>query len=369
MQNWLPQSADELAAAMNEAARGGSQILLKGGGTKDGMAGPLCSADVTIRTTGMSKVLIFEPRDLTVSVETGMLWSELGVVLGRHGLSIPLDPPYAASATVGGVVASNSSGPRRRGYGTARDAVIGMRFATLEGKLVQTGGMVVKNVAGLDMGKLMIGSFGTLAAIASVNFKLTPIPVASRTFSLDRLTADQACGVRDRILQSVLQPVAIDLFNAPAAARLGFAGYLLLVQASGSAAALERWSTELSDFRSVEDSVWDGVREFTPAFLREHPDGVVVRTSSTLTGTLDELKKGEEPVVARAGSGVLYRHFTRRADLLPSSNSVVEFAPQSIRANSELWPDPGMSFGVMEKVKGLFDPNRLLNRGRLYGRL
>ena len=85
---------------------------------------------------------------------------------------VPLDPPFSAGATVGGVVASNSSGPRRRLYGTARDLVIGMQFATLEGKLVQSGGMVVKNVAGLDMAKLMIGSFGTLAAIAVVNFKL-----------------------------------------------------------------------------------------------------------------------------------------------------------------------------------------------------
>ena len=87
---------------------------------------------------------------------------------------IPLDPPFAQDATVGGVLAANQSGPRRRGYGTARDMVIGMTFATLEGKLIQTGGMVVKNVAGLDMAKMMIGSFGTLAAIATVNFRVHP---------------------------------------------------------------------------------------------------------------------------------------------------------------------------------------------------
>src|SRR5256886_13255208 len=95
---------------------------------------------------------------------------------------VPLDPPFSQGATVGGVIASNTSGPRRRLYGTARDLVIGMTFATLEGKLVQSGGMVVKNVAGLDMGKLMIGSFGTLAAIAVVNFKLLPMPAANATF-------------------------------------------------------------------------------------------------------------------------------------------------------------------------------------------
>src|SRR5437764_13312898 len=93
-----------------------------------------------------------------------------------------LDPPCGAEASVGGILAANSSGPRRRLYGTARDLVIGMQFATLEGKLVQSGGMVVKNVAGLDMAKLMIGSFGTLAAIAVANFKLLPMPEAESTF-------------------------------------------------------------------------------------------------------------------------------------------------------------------------------------------
>ena len=82
------------------------------------------------------------------------------------------------------MIASNGSGPRRRLYGTARDLVIGMKFATLEGKLVQSGGMVVKNVAGLDMAKLMIGSFGTLAAIAVVNLKLAPAPEVERSFLL-----------------------------------------------------------------------------------------------------------------------------------------------------------------------------------------
>ena len=99
---------------------------------------------------------------------------------------IPLDPPFSdraaeraafsERATMGGIVAANTSGPRRRLYGSARDMVIGMTFATLEGKLIRTGGMVVKNVAGLDMGKLMIGSFGTLAAIATLNFRLYPSP-------------------------------------------------------------------------------------------------------------------------------------------------------------------------------------------------
>src|SRR3984893_10775611 len=148
----------------------------------------------------MGRILQYEPRDLTISVEAGMRYSDLSNVLAQNRQMIPLDPPFANNATIGGILAANNSGPRRRLYGTARDLVIGMKFATLEGKLVQSGGMVVKNVAGLDMGKLMIGSFGTLAAIAVVNFKLTPSPEVERSFLLPFETLAAAIAARNRIL-------------------------------------------------------------------------------------------------------------------------------------------------------------------------
>ena len=146
----------------------------------------------------MTRVLQYEPRDLTISVEAGMRYADLTVVLAQNRQMIPLDPPFAESATIGGILAANISGPRRRLYGTARDLVIGMKFATLEGKLVQSGGMVVKNVAGLDMGKLMIGSFGTLAAIAVANFKLLPRPTAEASFLVSFDALDEAIAARDR---------------------------------------------------------------------------------------------------------------------------------------------------------------------------
>ncbi len=154
-------------------------------------------------------------------MEAGLRWSEITRILAENRQMIPLDPPFAASATVGGVIAANCSGPRRRLYGTARDLVIGMQFATLEGKLVQSGGMVVKNVAGLDMGKLMIGSFGTLAAVTAVNFKLTPLPEVERSFLLPFETLSEAIAARNRILSGPLQPAAIDLLNPAAGASVG----------------------------------------------------------------------------------------------------------------------------------------------------
>ncbi len=181
-------------------------IRLGGCFSKDRLGGAVVPADATVSTSSMRRVLQYEPHDLTISVEAGMPFRELEKLLASNRQMLPLDPPWPES-TVGGVVAANLSGPRRRLYGTARDMIIGMTFATLEGKLIRSGGKVVKNVAGLDMAKLMVGSFGTLAAIAIVNFKVFPMPEGSRTFVMNFTTAAEAFAERDRILRSVLTAV------------------------------------------------------------------------------------------------------------------------------------------------------------------
>src|SRR5215208_4119851 len=174
MDKVLPLSTEHLADALASAAAEKRTIRIGGAFTKNSMAGPVAPADAIVSTAAMNRILQYEPRDLTISVESGLRWADLTAALAANGQMIPLDPPFSDTATVGGVVAANTSGPRRRVYGSVRDVVIGMKFATVAGKLVQSGGMVVKNVAGLDMAKLMIGSFGTLAGIAVVNFKLAP---------------------------------------------------------------------------------------------------------------------------------------------------------------------------------------------------
>ncbi len=328
------------------------------------MGGPLARSDVTISTARLNRVLEYEPRDLTISVEAGMPYRELSRLLAGHRQMIPLDPPFSAEATVGGVVAANTSGPRRRLYGSARDMVIGMTFATLEGKLIRSGGMVVKNVAGLDMGKVMIGSFGTLAALAVINFRLHPMPPETRTFVWDFAEPAQAVAARDAILKSPLQPAAVDILKTSG-------GYRLLVQAGGSAAVLDRYQRELSGAEIVEGAaeseLWDSIRELTPRFLREHEDGIVERVSCTLSEVGSVLSALPAPALARAGTGVCYAyHAGAPAGPL---RGVIEFAPQSYREKNELWRAPGTDFAIMKKIKLMFDPQELLNRGRLYGRI
>src|SRR5947209_7169765 len=125
---------------LREAAVRKQTITLGGAFSKRLMGGPVAPAEITISTAAMKRVLAYEPRDLTISVEAGMRYAELTRILAQNRQTVPLDPPFSESATIGGILASNSSGPRRRLFGTARDLVIGMKFATLEGKLVQSGG-------------------------------------------------------------------------------------------------------------------------------------------------------------------------------------------------------------------------------------
>ncbi len=375
---------EELAEALGAAAAQGRSISLAGNSSKRLMAGPADTADCGITTAGLRRVLQYEPHDLTISVEAGLPWRELVSTAAQHRQIVPLDPPFYDEATVGGVIASNSSGPRRRLYGTARDLVIGMRFATLEGKLAQSGGMVVKNVAGLDMAKLMIGSFGTLAAVASVNFKLAPAPEAERSFLLAFPSASDALAARSKILSGALQPSAVDLLNPACGASIGRDGWILALRAGGTATAVARYERELAALGdgvafdgSQQDALWDHIGNFTPRFLERNPNGGVVRVSCTLKPVGDVLASMPGPALARAGSGVCYGYFddcsSAAAWVLDAARrglkAVVEFSPDGRKRELDLWPCPGPDFELMRRVKGLFDPSNLLNRGRLYGRI
>jgi glycolate oxidase FAD binding subunit len=282
------------------------------------------------------------------------------------------------------VVAANVSGSRRRLYGTARDLVIGMTFATMDGKLVQTGGMVVKNVAGLDMGKLMIGSFGTLAAIASVNFKVVPRPPFSRTVlcSFDDIKA--AMAVRDAALRGTLGPVAVDVLNPILTATMNLKGFVLALLFAGSEAVIERSHREAESFgpgRALsleeEQRFWHSVRNATPRHMEKFKEGAVARVSTTLAACGEALASVEGAGHAHAASGIVRAWFSRpdaaarwlSACVARGWKGVIEFSSESARSNLTLWPAPGGDVEIMKRIKRMFDPEGLLNSGRFYGRI
>jgi glycolate oxidase FAD binding subunit len=377
-----PSTAEELRDALEHAGSRRRTVELFGADSKRLMAGPVAEADVRISTVRMRRILQYEPRDLTISVEAGMPFAQLNAELARNGQMIPLDGPYGDEATVGGVIAANISGARRKSCGTARDLVIGMRFATLDGKLVDSGGMVVKNVAGLDMGKLMIGSFGTLAAIASVNFKLMPRPATACTviFGFDDLPA--ALEARDAVNRGQLNPAAVEMINPLLSPPLGYKGFTLAVQFAGNEAVIERSVREAAKLGpgrplapEEEQRFWSALQQVTPRFLEKFRDGAVVRVLTSIAESGDALRSLDGPGHAHAASGIVRGWFTR-----PEAASrwlseaigrgwkgVIEFSSGSSKNGLTLWPAPGGDFAIMKGVKHLFDPEGLLNRGRLYG--
>ena len=347
--------------------------------TKRCLAGPIAPASVQVSAAGLNKVLQYEPKDLTIGVQAGLPFAELSRVLAENGQMVPLEGPWSDEGTVGGLIASNISGSRRRLYGTARDLVIGMQFATLEGKLVDSGGMVVKNVAGLDMAKMMIGSFGTLAAITRVNFKLVPIPAVSGTVLLQFNDLASASAAALAAVRNVVTPIAIDVLNPVFGAAHGLKGYTLALLFGGNQAVIERSlkiAETLGKVRSLSADeagrFWNFVRNATPQHMAKHPEGAVVRVSTQLSDFGQALESTDNPALAHAGNGIVRQWFARpdaAQAWLQGRKGVIECAGEALKASLDLWPNAGGDFAIMKQVKQMFDPEGLLNSGRLYGRI
>lgn len=374
-----PESPEELSQILAEAGRAGRSVQIAGLNTKRLLAGPIAPASVQISASHLNKVLQYEPKDLTIGVQSGLPFAELSRILAENGQMVPLEGPWSDEGTVGGLIASNISGSRRRLYGTARDLVIGMQFATLEGKLVESGGMVVKNVAGLDMAKMMIGSFGTLAAITRVNFKLVPIPAFSGTvlLSFDDLASATAAALA--AVRNVVTPIAIDVLNPAFGAAHGLKGYTLALLFGGNQAVIERSLKIAETFGKVRSlsvdeasSFWSFVRNATPRHMEEFSAGAVVRVSTQLSDFGQALESSANPALAHAGNGVVRQWFPRSEaaqQWLQGRKGVIECSGEATKASLDLWPGAGGDFAIMKQVKQMFDPEGLLNSGRLYGRI
>ena len=324
----LPATAAQLAELLAGASADERTVNICGNNSKQLAAGPILPANCHISTAGLNRILQHERNDLTISVEAGMRWSALQQHLREHGQRIALDPPWAAEATVGGVLAADSNGPLRKRYGTARDQVIGLTLATIDGRLIPVGGMVVKNVAGLDITKLLIGSFGTLAVITSVNFRVHTLPSASRTWLLSAREPEGVIEQRNRLLNSPLRPDALEMFSPPVAARVGRRGFLLAVRAAGSPAVLDRYTRELAAgevLNGAEDEAfWQLTSGFTSDFLQRNPAGIVLRVATTLSDLLPLFKSGAGSYLSHAASGITYAYCSGWPGLQPLWNMAHE---------------------------------------------
>src|SRR5713226_1222128 len=242
----FPGTKEEVAAALVLAGEAGVPVTPWGGGTKMAIGSPPNQIGLVLGLARLNRILEHEPGDLTVTVEAGLTLDALQAELGKRGQWLSLDPGSADRATVGGILASNASGPRRHLYGTARDLVIGLTVVGADGSVVRGGGKVVKNVAGYDLPKLYIGSFGTLGVLVEATFKLRPRADVDRLVIVrfDRLK-DAGQGAR-AVLGSDLIPSALELVDDVALEWLGQgAGAALLVGLDGIAPQVEWGGAEL----------------------------------------------------------------------------------------------------------------------------
>ena len=185
----FPGRVEEVAAVVAQAAAAGVPVLPWGGGTGMAVGEPPPRAGIVLGMRRLARVIEHEPGDLTVTAEAGLTVDGLQETLRARGQWLSLDPPDGARATVGGVIAANAAGPRRQLYGTVRDLLIGLTVVTAAGEVVRGGGKVVKNVAGYDLPKLFVGSWGTLGVVVDATFKLRPRPDDERLIAVrfDRL--------------------------------------------------------------------------------------------------------------------------------------------------------------------------------------
>ena len=380
------QSRAAVAAALQWADQHALSVVIRGSGTKLGWGAAPAPFDVLLDVSRVNRILAHESGDLTVSVEAGARLGTVNELLRQRGQWLALDPPFAEAATIGGLLATNDSGPQRHRFGTPRDLVIGIEIATMDGRIAKAGGQVVKNVAGYDLSKIMSGSFGSLGAIVAATFKLSPLPEATTTVSIPHLDAAATVRVVEAITASQLEPVVFELdMRAPRggtpeiACLLRFASVPAAVEAE-TANASGRVAAVHPAFRVLTG---DKEQELWAAYRRrpwEEP-GIIVR-ASWLPGNIAELLSVVRTLSADAsldvtgrigtGSGLLRIDAGRATQLdvvarMRASgvfgNVVVLRAPADLKSREWVWGPPAGA-ALTAALKRELDPRGLLGAGR-----
>jgi glycolate oxidase FAD binding subunit len=376
-----PATTDEVAEVLRVAARHDLAVITRGAGSKLGWGAPPTRADLVLDTTRISGVVELAAGDLVVTVRAGTPVSELQDIVGSAGQQLALDTPFP-TATVGGTLAVATSGPRRLLYGTARDLLIGVTFVRADGVVARAGGKVVKNVAGYDFGKLLTGSFGTLAVITEAVFRLHPLPAARRAVTAICLDAASAGRAALAVLGSQVVPTAVELDTRVD----GTVAVTVLVE--GVEAGVEGRAAAVLDLLGSDATEQ---AEPPPGFgsLPFDAEGTGLKVTASLPGVA--------PVVAAAqliaqhqdialsirgsAAGVLYAGLPAstdpatvaavvgglRAAASPYDGTVtVLTAPGDVRDQVDLWgPVPGIE--LMRRLKHELDPAHRLAPGRFVG--
>jgi glycolate oxidase FAD binding subunit len=357
-----PASVEELATALRDS---GGTVVVRGAGTHERWREPPEEPDLVIDMTAMDGVVEHSVGDLVVTVDAGILLPDLQQRVGTHRQWLALDPPGAP--TVGGVLATADSGPRRLRFGPPRDLLLGVTVVLADGTVARSGGKVVKNVAGYDLGKLFTGSHGTLGVIAQATLRLHPVLVARRVVTV---ATDNPGPMVRAVLRSPATPTAIEWYAD------GDGAALHVVVESSEAAVGAQADT-------VAGLVGGTVSGDLPGHFGERPwrDGDLGLKVTHRIGAVDDVIAAVRDVApdvrirAHAGSGVLWlagaAELTVIDDLrrrvAPYDGSVVAVAvPPALQSAIDVW-GPVRGLEVMRRIKAQFDPQARMDPGRFVG--
>jgi glycolate oxidase FAD binding subunit len=367
-----PGNTEEVAAVLRLANENGCRVVSWGGGTKQGWGYPVAPA-LVLEMHRLNVLREHTWQDMTCSVEAGCSWASLQSGLAQHGQFVALDPLWPERATVGGIVATNDSGVLRLKYGGLRDLIIGMTIVLADGTIAKTGGKVVKNVAGYDLHKLMIGAFGTLGVVTSVNFRLHSKPQCTQSFSVSAPGAEQLGKLMLRLLHAQVSTVAIQLRGTAAGFELDVQLASLAEVLHTQAAALESMAqSEGLRSRGAADDVW-AARQL----LMAHEFVCKGTTLPSEIARFAERVRGLGGESVTQGTGIMIAGFPAAAgDGLMKLRGEMEQASGSLMllkqpADSKLdcWGTPPDSLPLMRQIKSRFDPAGILNPGRFLGRI
>ncbi|MGD8240692.1 MAG: FAD-binding oxidoreductase [Armatimonadota bacterium] len=413
-----PADAVELADVLRLAGEHRVPVFPRGAGFFSHLGAPLSASGIAIPLERLNAMVAYEPADLTVTVQSGMTLGALQRYVAECDQCLPLDPLCPDGATIGGIVAANASGPSRFRYGTVSDMVLGVRAIAMTGEMLSAGGRVVKNVAGYDLGSLLVGSLGTLAVLAELTFKVWPRPAARLTMLGRCASCEQAQEAATALIGSQLEPVFIELLNANALLGRGDSGgeghastsepehaaaIVVGFDGSGADVTYQRAEAEsLLQRAGVATQSLDGddgvvARMWLRTILRQiatGPTGLVTMRLSVLSSDVGTAIAGAQQLAsdfdwrcaaqAHAGNGIVHivaeapsptdEPPERVAGLCEGLReeaeglggwAIIERAPAGVKELAGVWGKAAPQGKLTASIKEAFDPAGILSPGRL----
>lgn len=400
----FPKTEQEISTILAYANTNNHSVFIMGGGTKRGYGGLLEKADILLSFSQYTGIVEHNPGDMTITVKAGTSFQEIQTYLAPYKQKIPLDPFIPKHATIGGIVSANDSGPKRLGYGSARDNVIGLRMVYPDGMLIRSGGKVVKNVAGYDMNKLFIGAMGTLGVVSEVTVKLRPIAKYESILlvSFSETNIEEIRAFATKVLDSMIEPISLEILNPSLAGKLTNTNqFTLLVSFEDVKSSVHYQENVIRsivpDKTTLRSLSQNEATSFWDNFYHHQPNGL-----TNVTTTEAVLKIGvvnlvaikilqEAELVADAchvsieahgglGTGICYltirgadedivsaiQHI-RKSAIKHGGYAIVTHLPFQLRRETNVWGEKTAAQFLYEGIKHKIDPNTILNKHRYVG--